>query len=327
MKREVILFLAVLLILAVGGVASAECNNSEQVIFRLSAEQNAHAAVYDDESYNDYYIVKVCYDRYFALYDQEEGDAAHDCSFGGGNRLFYLSATGNAHASVEGSDTYPIEVCHDGLSGCEVKSNTGQKVCKNLGKEAIVFLSAETNAHLSRRYSSNYPWVVCCEGIGEPVEENDPIACAHYSDDNMYPQYYGMENCTADPFNVSEIDSLCSEGEDSCRCIWTEDQCSLTFNDTTDDGSCFYTCTKTPLDYDSASCNDGYKNVSVNAVINGVTPIGCTPEDPVEGCQSMTALIPCSFTLAEMPFFGAWQFAAAGITIVFVYMIFYRKKR
>jgi hypothetical protein len=152
----------------------------------------------------------------------------------------------------------------------------------------------------------------------------DPIACAHYSDDNMFPSYYGQENCTADPFNVSEIDSLCPEGEDSCRCIWTEDSCSLTFNETSDNG-CFYTCTKTPLDYDSASCNDGYKNVSVEATIVGAN--GCIPDDPVEGCQSMTALVPCSFTLAEMPFFGAWQFAAAGITIVFVYLVFYRKKR
>ncbi|MCU0641986.1 MAG: hypothetical protein MUF61_00170 [archaeon] len=322
MKRVMVCLLALTAILLTMGFAgaSAECNNPEQIILRLSAESNAHASLWDSEDY----VVKVCYDRYFDIYDDEVDEEAHACGFGGGNRLFYLSGTNNAHASIDGNDNYPIEVCHDGVSGCELVDNTGQNTCQNIDKKPIVFLSAETNAHLSRRYDSNYPFVVCCKGIGTPSTPTDPTICAHYSDSLVYPSYYGRENCTEDPLNLSVDDPLCPLGEKTCRCIWTNNRCSLIYNSTSPSG-CQYTCSKNVADYDSASCNEGFKNVTVEAVIN---PIGCSigPDELIEGCEGTTTLIPCSFGLAELPFFGIWQFMAAITAIAFVYVMFYRKK-
>jgi len=293
-------------------IVSAACDDDNQIILRVNSNYNAHAALW-----NQSYSIKVCYDSFFS--PKYTGTNPHDCS-SASNKVLSLYRETNSHAADKDSSSYPISVCHGGLTNCEIVS--GQ--CP-VGKTAIVYLSNTNNAHLSTSASPYYPYAVCCKGQGT-TPPPQPTRCADYSSQITFPEYYGQGNCTKDIFNVAKSsDPLCTHlSGETCYCEWGDNKCNLATNRTTPDGKCQYKCVKEMTDYATAQCIEGFKNVTLKATIVPIS--GCTTTPTDANCVSTSIPIPCGLEMAELPFFGAWQFVAVLVGVFAIYLIASRRK-
>ncbi|MFH1801358.1 MAG: hypothetical protein ABH804_00795 [archaeon] len=141
-KRGLIILIAVFFI----GLASAQtcsvttsCSSSDNIIMKMSSQDNAHGAVYDDTNYN------YCISCDFI--------GSHECD--GGNKIMGLSATTNAHAESPSLNNYNTHVCFGDLT-CAV----GAGSCPDGYTIEIASLSSDTNAHIGS--FGYYNLKICC---------------------------------------------------------------------------------------------------------------------------------------------------------------------
>lgn len=160
--------------LFVGNVVAQGGCAADQVIMRLSAEDNAHGEVYNGAGS---YPVEICYPDIFNGNDYPRSNP-HRCR---DNKIIGLSSSTNAHAEAPdvSSPQYTDpnnQVCYGNL---ECKNTTGQ--CSEFDQidkiyKLVVSLSNNTNAHLTKHdFSTTYPVKICCYSAstgGEPSPPN-----------------------------------------------------------------------------------------------------------------------------------------------------------
>jgi hypothetical protein len=88
---------------------------------------------------------------------------------------------------------------------------------------------------------------------------------------------------------------------------------------------CKYNCFRTSPNYDLIDCLNGQKTIT----LGGIFSTNCASVDATSaGCVDEQSSVPCNpINLADLPFFGAWQFAAALAGIVLAYLLASRIKR
>lgn len=147
----------------------------DQLILRLSNEQNAHGELWNEGTYD----TSICFNSIFGSY--YTGSNPHTCT--GSNTVLKLSDFTNAHAQIPSLSTYPQTVCFGNL---QCSSVTSPQTCSDLGanyKEVVKLFSTD-NAHLAlATSSSSYTVKICCyypptgpqcgNGIVESGEECD----------------------------------------------------------------------------------------------------------------------------------------------------------
>jgi PKD repeat protein len=156
MKRVKLVMLILAGIFLVSGVYAAPitCSDPSQVMFRLSAETNAHGEIYNGAGN---YNVEVCYDDFFA--PAYGGATPHQCS--GSNILLKLSSNTNAHAEGPSGTNYNTNVCYGDLSCSLIPTGNSCGATET----TIAYLSSQTNAHISLTDNS-YPYKLCCSSSG-----------------------------------------------------------------------------------------------------------------------------------------------------------------
>ncbi len=331
MKKALNVLFVFLTLLSMAGIAcAAECSDDNQTIMRLyNPGTNTHGAIWDQTGYT----VTICYNTIFgAKYSSPTDPAPHDCTLDADGKITngVISLTGvtNAHASslLTATTSYPRIVCHKGLKDC----NT---ICTG-DKEPIVYLSSITNAHLSKTAAAGYPITICCKnttggGIPPRPPPTQPTQCQHYDNISDYPPYQGKDNCNNDATDLKiaqTTDIMCPfSGSDKakCYCWWDDTQtvvgkrCVLSWNNQI--GACSYRCTRTVTS--EGICNDatGMKSVVLDAKVVPLTAAQCPATAP--DCLSGAVEAPCGFITADLPFFGAGQFALSIVAVLFAYLL------
>ena len=123
--------------------AQNTCSSPDQIILRLSEEDNAHGEVWNGANG---YTTEICFSG-------AAPSNPHSCS--GNNNVLRLAAPTNAHAEGP-TGSYGTQICYGTLS-CRITAVGGS--C-NAGETFIVSLSATTNAHLAE--DNSYPYDICC---------------------------------------------------------------------------------------------------------------------------------------------------------------------
>jgi hypothetical protein len=294
------------------GFTGAVCDNNNQIILRLNANDNAHGALWNETDYG----ITLCYNNYFS--GSFGGNVHDDCS---GHEVIKLSSKINAHAGSLSSN-YPITVCHTGLSACEIINQS--EGCPS-GKRKIFYLSSRENAHISDS-NTNYPFAVCCNGIGGLPLEVTPGKCADYNTESA---------CTGDMYRIGKYDPGCPSsrrgmtGSRGCFCKWNANVCSVAFNSTIATTGCSFTCLFNKISETECS-EQGFQDIVLQGSAIDKNPAGCSVsvEQLVsESCTRKEIPIRCALTIEDLPFFGAWQFFASAAGIFIAYLALRRRWR
>ncbi len=168
-----------------------DCSDN-QVIMRLAASENSHAAFWDQQT--SVYTTKICYDDFF------EGTFSGSPRGAAAGTVLRLNALYNSHAEAlnESSSSYSNLVKYGDLV-CNTQTSATmpagaeypcQSVQGGLGT-VIVRLSKSKNAHVSLGSDRDYPVYICCKS-----EQEDPIC--NYNE--ICEQELGEtpENCPSD---------------------------------------------------------------------------------------------------------------------------------
>lgn len=142
-------------------VPKISCDNDTQIIMRLSDENNAHGALWDNTNYS----VSICYGKLFTdSYVPQAGEDPHVCKPGSNNTLLYLSEGINSHASTTTSAKYTIPVCYGNLN-CRSTNES----CMADNETAVVTLYSLTNSQISM--GNTQAIKVCCKSEGTTPSE------------------------------------------------------------------------------------------------------------------------------------------------------------
>ena len=129
------------------------CVDSDDIIFKISANTNAHGQIWSETGYPQ----EICYSD---LFDGQVYTSLnpHDCLPGNSNLVLKLSSDTNAHAQISGisNPIYQTNVCYGDLSCYDTRNN-----CDN-GAVEVVSLSTSTNAHIETKDANYYPIKICC---------------------------------------------------------------------------------------------------------------------------------------------------------------------
>jgi len=155
-----------LVVMFAASVSAGVCTNNVNTIIRLSGNNNAHAAVWNDTVYD----WEVCAGQVFgAAFAPYPGDT-HACT--GSNRVLSLDTSSNSHAAFSGNPagSYPIDVCFADLV-CSVDTTAGPD-CTNGGAVVVRLYNNVSdgptslyNAHVSSAGQTVYPSKICCTSV------------------------------------------------------------------------------------------------------------------------------------------------------------------
>lgn len=304
MKRAFNVFLVFITLFFLMGAVSAACTNENQTIMRLYSGTNTHGALWTQTGYS----VTICYDTIFGAEYSPTDSAPHACT--AGDKIISLTGATNAHASssVDGTVPYTTIICYKGLKDCNAACN---------GKKPIVYLSNITNAHLSNISLPGYFAICCNVTSGSITPPPQPQFCSEYDATDCSSDPYGVANATNSGCTPSDGDTT------KCHCILDADNiCKVVWNDV--EGECSYRCVKTVKS--EGACDDvaGMKEVNITAQIVPLTAAQCPTQ--TEACQNGTVQAPCGFITADLPFFGAGQFALSLVAVLFVYLTLIKKR-
>jgi hypothetical protein len=326
MKREINVLLVFLALFSLIGSVSAACTGDNVIMSLYSPGTNTHGALWSQAGYD----VKICYNDIFGSSYSSTSGTSHACT--ARDKVISLTRATNAHASSDVSGTVPqynTFICHEGLVNC---SAVCSGITTNGDKKHIVYLSSPANAHLSNISALGYLIEICCNKNvtgGGPVTLT-PTKCQNYDNITYYPDYYGATNCDNDLSNlkVAQTEMGCNSITDKtkCYCKWDSDptkpvgqRCELNMDYT--QGACNYRCVKT-VTFEGA-CDDatGMKSATIKARVVPLPPSTTCPAQ-TDVCKDGPVEVPCGFISADLPFFGAWQFALSIAAVLFVYVIF-----
>jgi hypothetical protein len=161
-------------------VVKINCTEDSQTIMRLSENQNAHGALW-----NENYPISICYGNLFTdSYEPAAGEDPHVCKPDGTNTVLSLSGETNAHASNTTSAKYATQVCYGNLN---CRSTTG--IC-NEDEKNILSLYSPTNSQIS--IGNNEAIKICCKSVGTtplgPVCGNNIIEIGEQCDNSTLPK-------------------------------------------------------------------------------------------------------------------------------------------
>lgn len=205
-------------------VDDADCSDAD-VVFRLTAVENAHAGTFD-ASQTKLPLV--------ACFPGTSG--SRQCT--GTNTVLRLSSSENAHAETKDFANYPIDVCFSDLE-C-VTADTGLCDARLAGSTCLVSLSSETNAHVGE--CGFYPLDLCCKsgsGAGPSLDtDSDGVLDDGGSSACDTGQTSGCDdNCPTRP--NGPVLGTCMDDR-SLTCIADTDcptgVCNINQEDTDDDG-------------------------------------------------------------------------------------------
>lgn len=148
-----VFYLFVLMILL--QFVSAACVSPDQTIITLYAQNNSHAAIYNN-TYNDPNAnVPICYDEIFG--QTYTGLNPWQCATSGpNNNVIGVYATSNSH--VASGSTYGV--CYGDLSCQIVSGSPGSTTCP-VNNRFVMSISDLTNAHVAK--DGSYGYKVCCQ--------------------------------------------------------------------------------------------------------------------------------------------------------------------
>ena len=148
-------------------VLAVQCDAND-IIFRLSSANNAHASLWNDNKYE----TKICYSSIFGK--EFTGTKPHESKPGINNAILYLSSESNAHVGTTGT-TYTNAVYYGDLK-CIEDSSLGNSCIAQTDQtrsdyHVVARLSSKTNAHVNApSYSPSnpadqYPVKICCSTL------------------------------------------------------------------------------------------------------------------------------------------------------------------
>jgi hypothetical protein len=190
MKRIILLLLVGLLLLP--SVVGQSCGvaDDSQLIFRISAPDNAHAELWNGAGG---YPEEICYNIVFGAIYPPAGGTEHDCAIvvGNPNNVLQLSTPTNAHVEMYGLPNYPVDVCFGNLF-CDIVGGGNPCSDFDLTAQCLGSISAITNAHVSSACNGagSYPNKICCTST--PPASSCPC----------------LVSLDIDPSNITETDSL-----------------------------------------------------------------------------------------------------------------------
>ncbi len=261
MKKEVKIFAYVFLFLSIflsQNVLSANsCSSTDQIIFRINSELNAHAEIFNGDGA---YTTEICYNQ---LFSNAPTPGQRECN---NNEVLRLSANTNAHAE-EPNENNPgyFNVCYRDLK-CTLKSSC------NSNEVEVVRLSGKTNAHLQLVEESDYDQVLCCTSQSAPGQACQP-ACSEgkiCSQGQCFATPSNSAQCGNGKIDAGEGCDGSNFGGKTCASLIPSSSGVLTCNQCViNTGACI---TSQPV---NPECSDGLDNDNDGKIDYGNDP-GCS---------------------------------------------------